>query len=327
MKKDTKIALTVDIEDWYHTPAVTGSDFSFYRDVPEFMGKWDKRHDYISESTAKLLKLFRSRGLKATFFVVADVADNYPGLLESILADGHEIGCHGLHHAIKIHSRTLQPAFTREEFIERTGLAREKLQQKTGQPIIGYRAPGAYVGRWMLECLAELGFSYDSSVNPNSLFKKADFNTTHYSTEPCLGMTHDGHKLMEIPWPHWKLCGLRLPTAGGPFLRFFPAQYIKAGLRDSMRRGDTVFYFHSIDLTEESLPSLASQNSRRPFYFSTSGKKTYRKLENILSAFEGHWVPCQEVYARNQGALSLPAPVDVVVPQGAGTATQTQPVA
>ena len=38
----------------------------------------------------------------ATFFVVADVVDHYPGLVESIVERGHEIGCHGLHHACKI---------------------------------------------------------------------------------------------------------------------------------------------------------------------------------------------------------------------------------
>jgi len=33
----------------------------------------------------------------ATFFVVADVVEHYPGLVESIVERGHEIGSHGLH--------------------------------------------------------------------------------------------------------------------------------------------------------------------------------------------------------------------------------------
>jgi peptidoglycan/xylan/chitin deacetylase (PgdA/CDA1 family) len=39
----------------------------------------------------------------ATFFVVADVVEHYPGLVESIAERGHEIGCPGLHHACKIY--------------------------------------------------------------------------------------------------------------------------------------------------------------------------------------------------------------------------------
>ena len=47
--------------------------------------------------------------IKATFFVVADVVDHYPGLVESIVERGHEIGCHGLHHACKVDPKTKEP--------------------------------------------------------------------------------------------------------------------------------------------------------------------------------------------------------------------------
>ena len=47
--------------------------------------------------------------IKAAFFVVADVVDHYPGLVESIVERGHEIGCHGLHHACKIDPKTKEP--------------------------------------------------------------------------------------------------------------------------------------------------------------------------------------------------------------------------
>ena len=39
--------------------------------------------------------------INATFFVVAEVVELYPGLVGSIAERGHEIGCHGLHHACK----------------------------------------------------------------------------------------------------------------------------------------------------------------------------------------------------------------------------------
>jgi len=43
------LSITVDIEDWYHVPSVTGSPFSVYKDVEEFFEKWEGRYDYLSE--------------------------------------------------------------------------------------------------------------------------------------------------------------------------------------------------------------------------------------------------------------------------------------
>ena len=51
------LSITVDVEDWYHIPSVTGSPFSVYRDVDEFFDKWEGRHDYFSEPTGRVLDL------------------------------------------------------------------------------------------------------------------------------------------------------------------------------------------------------------------------------------------------------------------------------
>ncbi|NOR77771.1 MAG: polysaccharide deacetylase family protein [Methanophagales archaeon] len=63
------------------------------------MEKWDGKYDYLSlcEPTKRVLDMLDEYDIKATFFVVADVMDHYPGLVESIAERGHEIGSHGLH--------------------------------------------------------------------------------------------------------------------------------------------------------------------------------------------------------------------------------------
>jgi len=91
------ISITVDIEDWYHIPSVTGSPFSVYKDVNEFFKRWTGRYDYLTEPTKRMLDMLDEFDINATFFVVADVVDNYLDLVESIVERGHEIGCHGLH--------------------------------------------------------------------------------------------------------------------------------------------------------------------------------------------------------------------------------------
>ncbi len=297
MKKENeqyKIALTIDVEDWYHTPAVTGSDFSFYKDVPEFMKNWNEKYDYLTKPTIKVLNLLEEFDLKATFFIVADVVDYYPGLVELVAEKGHEISCHGLHHALNIDSKYKKPVVSVDEFENRTGLAREKLQNVTGQAIIGYRAPSAYLGEWMYESLIKLGFKYDSSVNANSFFSKVDFDTKYIKPNPYF-FEFSNEKILEIPWPYFKLFSLRFPAAGGPLLRFFPSDYIFKGIDYSLQTGDSVFYFHPIDISNINLPSLASKNSKRPFYFITSGEQTSKKLNKLICLFYKRWTTAKNI--------------------------------
>jgi len=51
------LSITVDVEDWYHIPSVTGSPFSVYRDVDDFFDKWKGRYDYLSEPTKRVLDM------------------------------------------------------------------------------------------------------------------------------------------------------------------------------------------------------------------------------------------------------------------------------
>jgi len=290
------IALTIDIEDWYHTPAVSGSDFSVYKNTDEFMQQWKSKYDFLTEPTFRILKILNDLNLTATFFIVADIITYYPSLVDEILKGGHEIACHGLHHALKINSKTKKPLFTSTEFEDRTGQAKEMLEKHTGKKVTGYRAPGAYFGQWMFESLIDLGFEYDSSISSNSFYNKTDFKTAGLSSSPYRVYNSAGNRsLIEIPWSFIKIGKVKFPTGGGPFLRFFPTTYTIAGLRDSLKRGDCLFYFHPIDISKEKLPGLASDNSRRPFYYSTSGLKTENKIKKILSVFEGKWTNCESM--------------------------------
>ncbi|MGB3457749.1 MAG: polysaccharide deacetylase family protein [Halobacteriota archaeon] len=81
------LSITVDIEDWYHIPSVTGSPFSVYKDVDEFFEGWTgRRYDYLTDPTRRVLDMLDEYDVKTTFFVVADVVEHYPGLMESIVS-------------------------------------------------------------------------------------------------------------------------------------------------------------------------------------------------------------------------------------------------
>lgn len=52
------------------------------------------------QNTPKLLKMLAERNIKATFFVVGEVAAEHPEVLEQIAREGHEIGNHSWSHAL-----------------------------------------------------------------------------------------------------------------------------------------------------------------------------------------------------------------------------------
>jgi len=279
------LAITVDIEDWYHIPSVTGSPFSKYRDVDSFFKNWSGCYDYLTKPTKQVLRLLDEFGTKATFFVVADVTEHYPGLVEEIAARGHEIACHGLHHACKIHPATKKPLMKQGEFEERTHKARKMLQKASGQQVIGYRAPAAYIAGWMLNSLEKLGFRYDSSVAPNSFYNKSDSKLNGVGTNPYYPQKNtldQGGKsgILEFPWPYFKF-GFRFPTGGGPLLRFIGARYIMLGLNQSLKRGDTLFYFHPIDISDEKFP--AGFSWKRPFYWAIKGSVVEKRIRRVLA--------------------------------------------
>ena len=286
-----RIALSIDVEEWYHSPIMTGSTFSQYLSVREFFEHWNEKYDYLSGPTKVTLDILNKLGLKATFFIVGDLIDSHPGLVESIASHGHEIACHGLHHEMIV-DKNGKPRWSKDKFRNGIKEAKSKLEIASGENVIGFRAPSAYIGGWMLDILEELGFKYDSSVSINSLYNKMEKKPREVTTTPYFpainsldkGRDND-RKILEIPWPYYNVSGFKLPTAGGPFLRFFGARYILAGLNQCLINGDTVFYFHPQDISSEKLPIAHSR--KRPFYFFGKGRRARNALELILGKFKG----------------------------------------
>lgn len=299
------LAVSVDVEDWYHVPAVTGSSFSEFENVHEFFEKWDERYDYLTEPTHRTLDLFDELEITATFFVVADVVDNYPGLVKSIADRGHEIGCHGLHHECAIDPDTKEPRFSREEYKDQIEAAKHKLEEAAGQEVVGFRAPNAYVGGWVLDVLEELGFKYDSSVARNSLYNKTDQELDGIGTSPYVpkreSLDPGGDRgLIELPWPYYDTGLGRIPTAGGPLIRLFGCHVVQAGVKQSLERGDSVFYFHPIDIARDSFPKVGNTR-RRPAYWLFKGKITEHRIKSLLSRFpSGRLVTCGMIQDKTQ---------------------------
>lgn len=302
IQENRSLSVTIDIEDWYHVPSVCGSSFSIYKDVNDFFEQWNSRYDYLSEPTKRILDLLDEYNIIATFFIVADIAEHYPGLIESIAKRGHEIGCHGANHTCKFDFRTKKHLISIEDFETSTIKAKKILEKVSGEEVIGYRAPNAVVSGRMLDSLEKIGFKYDSSVSKNSLYNKTDSSLKGVSSSPYHPVAGGlepaaSRNFVEFPWSYYNIgfknIGFKIPTTGGPMLRFLGARLILKGLKQSLNRGHTIFYFHPIDISNEKFPHVGKG---RPLYWSLKGKIIEKRIRYILNNLEGvEIVPLKEM--------------------------------
>jgi len=279
------VIVSVDVEDWYHGPTAAAG-FNTRADVTRALASApqpERGRPYLDVA----LELLATRSLTATFFWVAEYAQRFPDALRRCVAAGHEIACHGLTHFPKFNPATKQPQFTPAEFKTRTTAARQILEDLGGRPVIGYRAPNAYIAGWMLDALEELGFQYDSSVSVNSIYNKTDeavlagVDTRPYF--PARGALRRGaapRGLIEFPWPYLQFAGFKIQSAGGPYLRCFGSGLVRAGLHQSLRRGPAVFYFHPVDMCCEPIPLPFSW--KRPMLWWFKGDLVRRRIERVL---------------------------------------------
>lgn len=89
-------------------------------------------------------------------------------------------------------------------------------------------------------------------------------------------------------------------------LRFLGSTIMLKGLKQSLKRGHTVFYFHPIDITDEKIPNIGRG---RPFYWVIKGKKIEKRIVKIFKTLkkEGVQTECLgktlQSYNANKGDL------------------------
>lgn len=215
--------LSVDVEDYYHGVLhVSVEDGARY--TPRLGVVLPRLLDWLDEV-----------GARATLFVLGAVAEAWPAIIRDAARRGHEVAAHGYTHTHL--ARTTPTDFRRD--LQRV---RAVLEDATGQAVIGFRAPYFSITRktlWALPILGEAGFRYDSSIFPtwNPLYGI-------YSA-PLSPWEIEGLGLCEFPPSTLSVGGLRLPVAGGGYLRLLPGALLTRALRRiARRRGHTVVYMH-----------------------------------------------------------------------------------
>jgi polysaccharide deacetylase family protein (PEP-CTERM system associated) len=230
-------------------------------------------------TVSRLLELLQESDQHATFFATGRFAAEFPAVIGSIAAAGHEVASHSYEHLPV--ARLGGPVNLREDL--RRSLA--ALQDASGQTVLGYRAPFWSVPRgdrrWLLETLASEGLLYDSSRFPWGL---ALGSRCQASLEPRPVRLDSGGLIWEIPANVLALGPLRLPTAGGFYLRLLPEVVTRAALHqaEAARRPGLV-YLHPYDL-DPGCPRLPASLLFRLMRFHRLGR-TWGVLRRLLQSF------------------------------------------
>jgi polysaccharide deacetylase family protein (PEP-CTERM system associated) len=263
--------LSFDVEEHFRIEAAAGLAVD-----PSLKAEYCGR---VEGPTRWLLDQLEEFGVRATFYVVGKLARRHPSLVRAMARAGHEVGSHSWGHQ-RLHNLT--PAAFREDLLK----SRDVLEQITGQPVFGYRAPTFSVVRqtsWAIDILAEQGFAYDSSIYP-VWHDRYGVPRAPRSPFRVRGATHE---ILELPPVTLRLLGMNLPVGGGGYFRLLPLFFMKWGLRQVQRTCDpavAMLYFHPWEFDPEQ-PRLPLRRLRR-FRTYVGISRTRGRLRSLLAG--GH---------------------------------------
>lgn len=222
----------MDVEDW-NNAALLLVDGTVVPPTPA-----------VVRNCRRLLDLFLEHQVKATWFVLGEIAHAFPRLLRDLADAGQEIGVHGYHH----HSIF---ELSEASFRYYTRRAKDAVEQAAGVPACGYRAAAFSISErtpWAFAVLAELGFRYDSSIFPvrSRRYGRSDAPLLPYRVQTASG------PVLEVPLSAAEIAGIRLPCCGGGYLRHFPLWYTRWALRNlASAKRPALFYLHPYEIETE----------------------------------------------------------------------------
>ena len=226
----------------------------------------------LNEGMPMLLDLYRELNIKSTFFFTGYIAKLIPDIVRIVIADGHEVGCHGLVHDVDKAFDVLSENDQIKHLIE----AKQILENITNKKIISFRAPALRVNNSTVHALTKAGFQIDSSVASQRFdffMSFGGFNKLKWLCAPRLPYYTSNRTLFkkgdsgifEVP-----INSFLIPYIGTT-LRIFP--YISIILRwlvnieYKIHNKPLVFLFHPNEIIDESdEPFIRAKNRSKNFF-------------------------------------------------------------
>jgi len=228
--------LTVSVEDYFHAQAFKGT---------VAVKHWDRIESRLKANIDDILLFLDRFHVRATFFVLGWTAERQPELIRSISSAGHEIASRGYWPR---GAKGMVP----EEFRSDLRRTAEVLRAAGAKNILGFRSPQWIRAEeaWILDVLAEEGYSYDSSINP--VLRRFARDPRRFRIHRHRHFASD-LTIWEFPISTASLLGWRFAISGGNYVRQLPHTLLRQAVARWNRREETplVFYFMPWELDSE----------------------------------------------------------------------------
>ncbi len=261
-------AFSIDVEDYFHVSAL----------APHFpRHTWDRQPFRVERNVDRMLAMLDENQAQATFFTLGWVAERHPQLVKRIIAGGHELASHGFGHQ-------RASDLGRDEFFKDIAHAKMCLEDLSGLPVIGYRAPSFSIGEnnlWALDTLAEAGYEYSSSIYPIRHDHYGMPNAPRFAFRP-----NSKNSLLELPATTIRLFSRNLPAAGGGYFRLLPYQISRWFINrvNETDRQPCIFYCHPWEIDpDQPRPTGVTLKTRFRHYVNLA--RTETRLRRLLKDF------------------------------------------
>jgi len=262
--------LGIDFEEWFHPELI------------QKVLKNETRSFEVVKGIDKILENLRKHDTYATFFMVGEILEKFPDILDKILGNGHEIGFHTMYHS-RLDSDNFEEKFSKEL---------DDFTKLTNNKSKGFRAPTFSLNEksaWVVDILEKQGYLYDSSIVPvkTSMYGNSNAPKNPYKiTSNSLYENNDNGKIIEFPLMITKFLGKTVPSGGGFYLRTLPFNVTKKAINEYERQNiPGVFYIHSWELTPEHMPKIKLP-MKDNFITYHNLDKSHKRMNELLSNFK-----------------------------------------
>jgi len=275
-------AFTIDVEDYFQVEA-------FFGVIDR--KNWSGYPPRVEANVDRILEILSRAGARATFFTLGWIAERHPRIVRSIVEMGHELASHGYDHY-------RADGQTRAEFFSDVRRAKAVLEDIGGCEVRGYRAPSFSVSRrnlWVMEVLAETGYSYSSSTYPIVHDNYGIPEGPRFPFHPLCD-----HDFLEIPVTSVRFLGRNWPCGGGGYFRLLPYIVSESALARVNREGKScVFYVHPWELDPEQ-PRVAGATLKSRVRHYINLDKVQPRLTRLLQSFR--WRRMDEIFLASSDA-------------------------
>jgi polysaccharide deacetylase family protein (PEP-CTERM system associated) len=257
--------VSVDVEEWFQVEA-------FASHIPRT--EWDRLERRARRNIETLLELFERYRVKCTFFVLGWLAERDPELVREMAAAGHEIASHGWSH---------RPVWNLDsaQFLDEVKRSKQLLEELSGAPVLGYRAPTFSITKktlWALGSLRKAGYSYDSSIFPV-------IHDRYGIPDALLEIHRHEAGIWEIPMSVMELWRYRLPIAGGGYFRLYPYAVSRRAIAEmNAKERPAIIYLHPWEFDPDQ-PRPAGIGMVTRFRHYSGIRDNLAKLERLLNDF------------------------------------------